>query len=60
MRQVTDISNLAALVIFLLCILAGGYLGELDYRDQRADECQLQGKDYNESADICINQVRSK
>lgn len=45
---------------FLLIIIAGGYLGELDYRDQRADECQLQGKDYSESADICINQVRSK
>jgi hypothetical protein len=45
---------------FLLIIIVGGYLGELDYRDQRSDECYLQGKDYNESADICINQVRSK
>lgn len=50
-------------VIFLgllLIFLGSGYLGELDYRDARADECSMQGKSYSESADICINQVRSK
>ena len=58
MRQVTDISNIAAIIIFLLIVLIGGWLGEQDYRDQRADECFLQDKDYNEQVDMCVKRTK--
>lgn len=56
-------SNIPDWVIFLgalFVILVSGRLGELDYRDQRNDQCAQQDKDYNAEADLCVKRIRSK
>lgn len=43
--------ELVATIIALLIIL--GVVGQMDYETQRAGECHLEGKVYNQHKDIC-------